>query len=113
MKKVIALVLAMIMLFSTGMVAFAADAEAPAEGTTAASDADDSFDPMDLPAWMIPVALKLAKVALKLAKVFVKIASAFGIISSSDIVNKITDFINSLVNPSDPEPTTAPAAQAA
>ncbi|MDO4381115.1 MAG: hypothetical protein Q4D20_09605 [Clostridia bacterium] len=110
MKKVIALVLAMIMLFSTGMVAFAADV--PAEGTTAASDADDSFDPMDLPAWMVPVALKLAKVALKLAKVFVKIATIFGIVDKGDLVNKITDFINSIVKPGgDAEvSTTAPLA---
>ena len=109
MKKVIALVLAMIMLFSTGMVAFAADAEAP-EATTAAADADDSFDPMDLPAWMVPVALKLAKVALKLAKVFVKIATIFGIVDKGDLVNKITDFINSIVKPGgDAEVTTAPA----
>ncbi len=111
MKKVIALVLAMIMLFSTGMVAFAA--EAPAEQTTAASDSEDSFDPMDLPAWMIPVALKLGKIALKLAKVFVKIGTIFGIIDKGDLVNKITDFINSLIKPGDQEPTTAPAAQAA
>lgn len=111
MKKVIALVLAMIMLFSTGMVAFAADAEAPAEPTTAASE--EEFNPMDLPAWMIPVALKLGKIALKIAKVFVKIATIFGIVDKGDLVNKITDFINGLVKPGDSEPTTAPAAQVA
>ena len=113
MKKVIALVLAMIMLFSTGMVAFAADAEVPAEPTTAASDSEDSFDPMDLPAWMIPVALKLGKIALKIAKVFVKIATIFGIVDKGDLVNKITDFINGLVNSGNEEPSTEPAAQLA
>lgn len=112
MKKVIALVLAMIMLFSTGMVAFAADAEAPAEPTTAASE-EEEFNPMDLPAWTIPVALKLGKIALKIAKVFVKIATIFGIVDKGDLVNKITDFINGLVKPGDSEPTTAPAAQVA
>lgn len=112
MKKVIALVLAMIMLFSTGMVAFAADAEAPA-ATTAASDNEETFNPMDLPAWMIPVALKVAKIALKLAKVFVKIAAAFGIVDKGELIGKITDFINGLIKgdkPTVPETTTVVAA---
>lgn len=111
MKKVIAVVLAMIMLFSTGMVAFAADV--PADSTTVADDSGDSFDPMDLPAWIVPVALKLAKVALKLAKVFVKLGTIFGIIDKGDLVNQITDFINSIVKPGGEEPSTTAAAQAA
>ena len=45
MKKLIALVLALLMAFSASVVAFAADAEAPAEGekTTAAAE-DDGFN---------------------------------------------------------------------
>ena len=63
---------------------------------------------MDLPVWLIPVALKVGKIALKIAKVFVKIATIFGIIDSGDIVEKITDFINGLQKPdTTPETTTA------
>ena len=66
MKKVIALVLAIIMTFSIGVVAFAED-EAPAEPTTVVEETtEEQFDPMKLPAWLIPVALKLGKIALKL-----------------------------------------------
>ena len=108
MKKVIALVLAIIMTLSIGVVAFAAD-EAPAEpATTVEETTEEQFDPMKLPAWLIPVALKLGKIALKLAKVFVKIATVFGIIDSGDLVAKITDFINGLQKPdTTPETTTA------
>lgn len=111
MKKVIALILAIIMTLSIGVVAFAAD-ETPAEPTTTATETgDEEFNPMDLPAWLIPVALKLGKIALKIAKVFVKIATAFGIINSGDIIEKITDFINGIQKPdTKPEATTAPQA---
>lgn len=99
MKKVIALVLAIIMTFSIGVVAFAED-EAPAEPTTVVEETtEEQFDPMKLPAWLIPVALKLGKIALKLAKVFVKIATVFGIIDSGDLVEKITSFIEGLQKP--------------
>lgn len=109
MKKVIALVLAIIMTFSIGVVAFAED-EAPAEpATTVEESTEEQFNPMDLPVWIIPVALKLGKIALKLAKVFVKIATVFGIIDSGDIVEKITDFINGLQNPETTPETTAAA----
>lgn len=116
MKKVISIVLAMVMLFSTGVVAFAADAEAPAGETTTVADenTEESFDFSNLPAWMIPVMLKVAKIALKLAKAFVKVGTVIGIIDTGDLVQKITDFINGLVNnPGDAEPTTAPAEIAA
>ena len=92
MKKVIALVLAIIMTFSIGVVAFAED-EAPAEPTTVVEETtEEQFDPMKLPAWLIPVALKLAKV-------FVKIATIFGILDSGDLVEKITSFIEGLQKP--------------
>ena len=99
MKKVIALVLAIIMTFSIGVVAFAED-EAPAEPTTVVEETtEEQFDPMKLPAWLIPVALKLGKIALKLAKVFVKIVTVFVIIDSSDLVANIPDFISGLQKP--------------
>ena len=106
MKKVIALVLAIIMTFSIGVVAFAED-EAPAEPTTVVEETtEEQFDLMKLPAWLIPVALKVAKIALKLAKVFVKIATIFGILDSGDLVEKITSFIDGLQKP-DTTPETA------
>ena len=106
MKKVIALVLAIIMTFSIGVVAFAED-EAPAEPTTVVEETtEEQFDPMKLPAWLIPVALKVGKIALKIAKVFVKIATIFGIIDSGDLVEKITSFIDGLQKP-DTTPETA------
>ena len=99
MKKVIALVLAIILTFSIGVVAFAED-EAPAEPTTVVEETtEEQFDPMKLPAWLIPVALKLGKIALKLAKVFAKIATIFGILDSGDLVEKITSFIEGLQKP--------------
>lgn len=113
MKKVIALVLAMIMLFSTGIVAFAADEDASTETAAVEETTEESFDPMDLPAWTIPVALKLGKIALKLAKVFVKIGTIFGIVDKGELVNKITEFINGLTKTDDTEAETVPAAQVA
>lgn len=99
MKKVIALVLAIIMTLSIGVVAFAAD-EAPAEPATKVEEAtEEQFNPMDLPVWLIPVALKVGKIALKIAKVFVKIATIFGILDSGDLVEKITSFIEGLQKP--------------
>ncbi len=106
MKKVIALVLAIIMTLSIGVVAFAAD-EAPAEPATKVEETtEEQFNPMDLPVWLIPVALKVGKIALKIAKVFVKIATIFGIIDSGDLVEKITSFIEGLQKP-DTTPETA------
>lgn len=112
MKKVIALILAIITAFSVCVVAFAAD-EAPAETTAAVETTEEQFNPMDLPAWLIPVALKVGKIALKIAKVFVKIGMAFGLIKTSDIVAKITDFINGLQKPETKPETTSTAAAAA
>lgn len=113
MKKVIALILAIITAFSVCVVAFAED-KAPAENTTSVTEAtEEQFNPMDLPAWLIPVALKVGKIALKIAKVFVKIAMAFGLIKTSDIVEKITDFINGLQKPETKPNDTLPAAAAA
>ncbi len=113
MKKVIALILAIITAFSVCVVAFAAD-EAPAETAAAVEATEEEFNPMDLPVWLIPVALKVGKIALKLAKVFVKIAAAFGIIDTGDIIAKITDFINGIQKPdTTPETTTTTTAAAA
>ena len=110
MKKLIALVLALLMACSACVVAFAADAEAPAaeESTTAAAE-DDGFNFEDIPAWTIGPGLKIAKIALKIAKVFLKIALIF---NAKGVIEKIQDFINSIEKP-DEEPVTTPAAELA
>ena len=111
MKKLIALVLALLMAFSASVVAFAADAEAPAEGETTAAAEDDGFNIEDLPFWTIKPGLKVAKIVLKIAKVFLKIALIF---NAKGVIEKLQEFIKNLV-PEEPneEPSTAPAAELA
>lgn len=114
MKKVIAIVLAMVMLFSTGIVAFAEDTAEPSEevSTTAPeeiTDAEDGegFDFLDLPFWTVPAGLKVAKILLKIAKVFYKVAAAFGIVDTGDIIGALTDLINGATTEAPEESTTA------
>ncbi len=108
MKKLIALVLALLMAFSASVVAFAADAEAPAEGETTAAAEDDGFNIEDLPFWTIKPGLKVAKIVLKIAKVFLKIALIF---NAKGVIEKLQEFIKGFEKPSEPEVpnTTAPA----
>lgn len=124
MKKIIALLLAVIMTFSLGTVAFATDVEAPAADettTTAPAEGEDAtteeeagdFDfLLDLPFWTVGPALKFAKVALKLVKVFVKVGTIFGLVDTNDIVGQIMDLIESSQNAEgEAETTVAPEAE--
>lgn len=129
MKKIIALLLAMVMLFSVATVAFAEDAA----DTTTTQVADDSTtvegeetteeEPLlgeydwilDLPFWTVGPAFKLAKIALKLVKVFFKLALVFGIIDSEAVMDQVIGAIVDLIESSQQgaegettEPTTAP-----
>lgn len=92
MKKIIALLLALIMTFSVATVAFATDAEATTPDTEAAApeeetDVMDTIEGflgeydwiLDLPFETVKPALKVAKIALKLVLVYVKICNAFGL----------------------------------
>ena len=95
MKKIIALLLALMMTFSVATVAFATEAEAPeADTETTAPEASEEDKPvsdqldemlgeydwiLDLPAESILPALKIAKILLKFLKVYVKICDAFGL----------------------------------
>lgn len=85
MKKIIALLLALIMTFSVGTLAFAEDAttEEPAADKTVIEQAEELLGEyswiLDLPAGTILPALKIAKIALKFLKVYVKICDVFGL----------------------------------
>jgi len=120
MKKIIALLLALIMTFSMGTVAFAegeveggdetvvtppsegGEGESEAEGEDAEGTDEDSilgeYDwILDLPFGTVKPALKVAKIVLKLAKVYVKIAIIFGVIDKDALVDQIGDFIGGLI----------------
>ena len=112
MKKIIALILALIMAFSMGTVAFAEGTDVnddTSAGTTAPEEDDDAEGTeeesilgeydwiLDLPFGTVKPALKLAKIVLKLAKVYVKLGIIFGIIDKDALVEQIGDFIGSLI----------------
>ena len=97
MKKIIALLLALIMTFSVATVAFATEGEAttPDTETTAPAEGEENGELdilgtvegflgeyewiLDLPFGVVPPALKIAKIALKFLKVYIKICDAFGL----------------------------------
>ena len=138
MKKIIALLLAIIMTFSVATVAFATDAEtttpdtettAPSEGGEGETDVMGTIEDalgeydwiLDLPFGTVKPALKIAKIALKLLKVYLKICDAFGL-DPEKTAQSILEFIQDAAeeykesqgeNAETTEPTTeAPAAAA-
>lgn len=127
MKKIIALLLALIMTFSCATVAFAAEGTvdtpateettAPTEEGTEKGEADlgDFAWILDLPLWTVKPMLKVAKIALKLVKVVVKIGAVFGM-EPGDIIEVITNLIENTQNGEDApaeETTEAPTTAAA
>ena len=93
MKKIIALLLALMMTFSVASVAFATEGEATTTPDTEATepaipeDIVGSIEEalgdykwiLDLPFGVVPPALKIAKIALKFLKVYLKICDVFGL----------------------------------
>ncbi len=114
MKKLLALILALVMAFSVCTVAFATD-DAVAEDTetttpvdseeTAEGEEDALAWLLDLPFWTVGPALKFAKIALKLVKVYVKLAIIFGVIDENDIIGQIEDLIAGAVGGTEEEVT--------
>lgn len=121
MKKLLALLLALIMTFSLGTVAFAEGEDAtPDTDATEAVDgnedesADDLAWLLDLPFWTVGPALKFAKIALKLVKVYVKLGIIFGFIDKDEIIDQIENLIADAMNQTETqEPVTGEAADAA
>lgn len=114
MKKIIALLLAVIMTFSLGTVAFATDADLPAEETTTAVSGEDEGEAegqldwlLDLPFWTLGPGSWFAKMALKLVTVFVKIAAFLKIVESTGILEKIQEIIDNSKDDAVVEDTTA------
>ena len=98
MKKIIALLLAMLMIFTITTVAFAEDAEpeTPAQEQTADDETtgeEESFDVMDLPIWTVKAGFKVGKIVLKIAKAFLKVASALGLIDVEELLQGLIEQI--------------------
>lgn len=121
MKKLIALLLALVMTFSVATIAFAVDetTAAPETETTAPSgegesEAEGEFDLgefqwiLDLPLWTLKPMLKVAKIALKFVKVYLKLSEVIGNIPdgvADQIEQAVLDIIEKTQNSE-----TAPAA---
>lgn len=116
MKKIIALLLALIMSFSVVTVVFATDAEAPEADTETTAPAEtpeedatisDQLDEMlgeynwilDLPFGVVPPALKIAKIALKFLKVYLKICDVFHL-DPVDTAYAIFDYVSGAIEDS-------------
>ena len=124
MKKLIALLLALLMTFSVATIAFAAEeTTAPAE-TEESTNSGINIDDLDLgeyswildlPLWTAKPLLKVAKIALKFVKVYFKLSELVGNIPdgvADEIEKVIGNIIENAQNGDAEAETTAPAALA-
>lgn len=133
MKKIIALLLALMMTFSVATVAFATEAEAPETDAETTVPEDEKISDqlgamlgeyeklLDLPFGVVGPALKIAKIALKFLKVYLKICDVFHL-DPMDTAQAIFDYVGGVLEDNNielpgiggeetpEEETTAPAA---
>ena len=112
MKKIIALLLALLMTFSVATIAFAEDETASAEDGINISDLDlgEYSWILDLPLWTAKPMLKVAKIALKFVKVYFKLSELVGNIPdgvADEIEKVIGNIIENAQNGNTEEATTA------
>ena len=128
MKKIIALLLALVMTFSVVTVAFAADdAAGDATTTTAAPETDEDTDGefniedidlgefswlLDLPLWTAKPLLKVAKIALKFVKVYLKLSEVVGNIPDG-VADVLEQIIKDTIANAEKSEETAPEATTA
>jgi len=97
MKKLLALLLALLMVFSVATIALAADDETPADPATTSEEpaADEEnadgegFDIMNIQLWQAKFGLKVGKILLKLVKAVVKVLVALRIVDKNEIAQTI------------------------
>ena len=127
MKKLIAVLLAVLMMFSVVTVAFAeGEADDTTTTTAAAAEEENSNAALDsiiklligdgsienMPVGTAKAGLKIAKVFLKLAKAFIKVGDALGFIDGDKIFLDLVNNVAGMFNTGDEE-APAPADTAA
>ena len=110
MKKIIALLLALLMTFSVATVAFAAEeTETAPETTTEATEEIDLGEYqwlLDLPLWTVGPGLKIAKIALKFVKLYLKLSSLINNVPD-EVVDAVEKAITEMIEKSQQAETAA------
>ena len=117
MKKLIALFLALLMIFTVATVAFAAD-ETPEDPATTTTEeptdeegAEGEFDIMNIQIWQAKFGLKVGKILLKLVKAAVKVLIALRIIDKDEIADMVINLFGLEGADTPAEPVTEPATE--
>lgn len=96
MKKLLALLLAALMIFSMGVVAFAEGEDtnedpAVVDVEDTEGEAEEEFDIMDMPLWSVKAGAKIAKVVIKIALAFLKVASKLGLVDVEELMQGLIE----------------------